>query len=247
MNPKAIALASSLLFLVGCDRGTAPACASGDSTCTESGASLGGTSGGTSGSNTSGSGTTGNGTGTTTTSTLVFDTGSAIATYNKTQLAGRPSVLGGDKRQIAFFIDSDNSFRIIGSSDGNDQATFNRETIYDVYMLSSDSLAAQWLTTADGGLGRSSWVRTRDASDPTRILWALSFRFYTNARPVEAKVETKTGASLWVRVKSRSGVVTNSVLEDSLPQLRTSETKAFMKYGPNLSAIASDPFLVSMP
>ncbi|MEK7391072.1 MAG: hypothetical protein AAB214_00760 [Fibrobacterota bacterium] len=261
------AIAASLLLLAGCDRGTAPQCASGDTTCVDIGGATGsagslanggtgstGSTGnqgnnGNSGSNdTSSPGQSGSSSGGLVANTgLVFDSGLAIVTLKKVDLAGRPTVQGGDKRQIAFFLEQDNSLHIVGSSDGEVQTTFNRETIYDVYVLSNDSIAATWLTTTDGGLGRSTWIRTRDASDPGNILWALSFRFYTNARPLEAKIDVKSGATLLVRVKARSGVVSNTVLEDSLPQLKIPETKTLMKFGPNLTAVGSDPFLVVMP
>jgi hypothetical protein len=259
MKPLVLGIACGMFLLAGCDRGTAPACATGDSTCTDlSGAKGSGSTSGTgstgnqgTGGNGSG-GTTGEQTGSntgglTTGTALVFDSGSAIVTLKKVDLAGRPTIQGGDKRQLAFFLEQDNSLHIVASSDGEVQTTFNRETIYDVYLVSTDSLVPTWLTKADGGLGKSFIVRTRDASDPGNILYAASFRFYANARPIEAKLEVKTGATLLVRVKSRSGVVVNSALEDSLPQLKTLETKTFMKFGPNLSAIGSDPFLVVMP
>jgi hypothetical protein len=258
------AIVASLLLLAGCDRGTAPQCASGDTTCVDLGGATGnagslanggtgstgnqGNSGNSGSNDTSSGGQSGSSNGGLVANTgLVFDSGLAIVTLKKVDLAGRPSVQGGDKRQIAFFLEQDNSLHVVGSSDGEVQTTFNRETVYDVYIVSSDSLAAKWVTIADAGLANSYLLRTRDASDPGNILWALSFRFYTNARPVEAKIDVKPGATLLVQVKARSGVVSSTLSEDSLPLLKIPETKTLMKFGPNLTAVGSDPFLVVMP
>ncbi len=247
MKTATILLASAIFF-AACDRGTAPGCANSDSTCVTPG--VGGmTSGpGTGTGNNGGSGGGDNGGSDNDTSStgsweLAWDTGTAVKTIPPSSLAGIPNVPGGQARGLAFYV-VDSTLHMVASSDADKLDTYNRKTIFDVKVLSSDTLMFRWDSPSDQGL-KSTAMTGWEVTDPKTVQHVVMAQMTTLARPLESSITTRKGAKLKIWVKVRSG--SHLADEDSLPRLDIAATRPLLFAGGSLKAIGSDPFQVEIP
>lgn len=244
----------ALALLSGCDRGVAPECAEGDTTCV----ATNGISAGTGGKEGTGSG----GAKPDTVSTEVpgssgsswnpvYDTGVAIKSVAKADFVGVPDIQGGDARRIAFHV-VDSTLHITASSDGATQSHPNRETIYELQILSTDSIQFDWDSKTDNGLAPSAYtaVDPLTAREP-HPLYLTVLRMPVIANALRAHLTARRGSTFMVWVKARSGQVLsgNAVAtpEDSLPRLKIAETKTLLFSGAAQKPIPSDPFSLQIP
>lgn len=250
--PGLIALAS-LGTWMGCDRGTAALCDASDSTClavretptafTGSGSPTGGGSGG----QTDNGGGSGVGGGNVDAAwDPAYDIGSDILTVAKAALLGKPDILGGDQRRIVFSV-TDSTLNITASSDGASQTNSGRETVYDLKILSTDSIDFGWDSKTDNGLIAKAATGVDDATifDP-HPLYVTALKMPVISRALEAHLTARRGTVFKIWVKVRSGDPLGST-EDSLPRLDITSTRALLFSGVAFSAIGSDPFSLTIP
>lgn len=250
MKTRTILLAFAIV-LAACDRGTAPGCASSDSTCATTGIGGSTSASGNGNGNTSGNGNTNgsdddtasSGTGAFTSWFPAYDTGANIKTLTAGALTGKPGILGGDVRRLAFSI-QDSTLHIVASSDGQTLDNFGRETVYDIKILSEDTLMFGFDSRPDAGLTATS-TKAWEVVD-SRVLHSLNVKLPTIAVPLYVHVTTRSKSTLMVWVKVRSGDPVANV-EDSLPRLDIAATRKLLFSGAGLSPIPSDPFLVEIP
>ena len=238
---------AAFTILSACDKGTAPPCATGDSTCATVSSQSGAGTKTTGSSNGSGNGNTETGGGSDSSSVdtweLAWDTGSSVKTVSASSLQGTPSVPGGQARGLVFYL-VDSTLHMVASSDGDRLDTYNRKTIFDVKVLSSDTLMFRWDSPSDQGL-TSKAVIGWEVVDPETVRHVVTAKMTTVARTLESSITTRKGAKLKIWVKARSGSVLIS--EDSLTRLDISGTRPLLFAGGNLKSIGSDPFLVEIP
>ena len=252
MKTRTLLLACALV-LAACDRGTAPGCATGDSSCATTGlggstsasgnGSNGGNENGNGNTNGSGGDTSSSGTGVFTSWFPAYDTGTNIKTLGRAASTGTPSLLGGDARRLVFHV-QDSTLHIVASSDGQTLDNFGRETVYDIKILSEDTLMFDFDSRPDAGLTATS-TKAWEVVD-SRLLHSLNVKLPTIAVPLYVHVTTRSKSTLMVWVKVRSGDPVANV-EDSLPRLDIAATRKLLFSGAGLSPIPSDPFLVEIP
>ena len=244
MKIHAAFLAATTMMAVGCDRGTTPDC-SADSTCTTLG-------GATSGGGNNGGGTKPPDTTITTLPTSgvdwnpAYDTGAKVKTLARTAVVGVPSVIGGDSRRVVFYVE-DSTLHVVASSDGQAATTFGRETVYDIRIISTDSLPISWDSRPDVGLV----MKGANGRDPLSIfepkpLHLALLQMPTIARPSSAHITSRSGATMTIWVKVRSGDPVKTP-EDSLPRLDIGATRGMLYSGGSQTAISSDPFTILIP
>ena len=250
MKTGTILLASAIV-LAACDRGTAPGCADSDSTCatTAIGGSTSSSGSGNNGGNNGGDGDsdgTGEPSGETPSSAFwepAWDTGTAVKTLFSSSLAGFPNVPGGQARGLVFYL-VDSTLHMVASSDADKLDTYNRKTIFDVKVQSSDTLMFKWNSPSDQNLA-SVATTAWQVIDPTTIEHVVVAKMTTLARPLESSITTRKGATLKIWVKVRSGSLLDD--EDALPRLDIASTRPLLFAGGSLKSIGSDPFLVEIP
>ncbi len=248
MKTRLLALAA-IAALSSCDKGTAPPCANGDSSCAVPSFQSGTGTSGTGASDPNGSGdgddSSGNSGDPSSFDTWepAWDTGTAIRTISSASLTGIPTVLGGKARSLAFYV-VDSTLHMVASSDGDNLDTYNRKTIFDVKVMSSDTLMFRWDSPSDQGL-TSIAATAHEVIDPETVKHVVMAKMTTIARPLESSITTRKGAELKIWVKVRSGG--HLVAEDSLPRLDIASTRPLLFSGGALKAIGSDPFLVKIP
>jgi hypothetical protein len=264
LGTKALILGSAACMALGaltsCDRGVAPVCTDGDTTCVAMGdvsttsTGKGGTGittpGGTKTDSTA-TGITGSTGSTGSTWNPAYDTGANIKSVAKTDFVGAPSVLGGDARRLAFYV-VDSSLHIVASSDGTTQTFPNRETFYDLQILSTDSIQFGWDSKTDKGLAAKASLQIDPITslDPHPLyLTVLQMPVIANA--LEAHLTARRGSTFMVWVKARSGSTISgnavSIPEDSLPRLGIAATRALLFSGASLKPIPTDPFQILVP
>lgn len=241
-------LLAAMVALAACDRGTAPGCANSDSACATPsiGGSTSGTGTGNNGGNDGGNGgSDGSDDDSSSTGTweLAWDTGTAIKTVPTSSLVGIPNVPGGQARGLAFYL-VDSTLHMVASSDADKQDTYNRKTIFDVKVLSSDTLMFRWDSPSDQGLTSKALIGW-EVVDPETVEHVVMAKMTALARPLESSITTRKGAKLKIWVKVRSGSLLAD--EDSLPRLDIASTRPLLFAGGALKAIGSDPFRVEIP
>jgi hypothetical protein len=244
----------SLALSSGCDRGIAPECADGDTTCVASTGLSAGIGGGGSGTNQGGTkpdtakGGIGDVAGTW---EPAYDTGANIKSVARNDFIGIPVAPNGDARRIVFYV-TDSTLRIAASSDGGSVATSNRQTTYEVRVLCTDSIRFGWDTKTDNELS----PKAATGVDPLTVFEPKPLSLTVLEMPVitktlEAHLTARRGSTFLVWVKARSGyrLAGNAVAipEDSLPRLNIAQTRALLFSGAALAPIPSDPFTLQLP
>jgi hypothetical protein len=260
LGTKALILGSAacmaLAALTSCDRGVAPVCTDGDTTCVAMGdvSATSTSKGGTGITNPGGTKTDSTATGITSSTgstgstwNPAYDTGVNIKSVAKTDFGGTPSVLGGDARRIAFYV-VDSSLHITASSD----AIHFGETFYELQILSTDSIQFGWDSKTDNGLAAKASLQIDPITslDPHPLyLTVLQMPVIANA--LEAHLTARRGSTFMVWVKARSASTAPgtavSTPEDSLPRLNIAATRALLFSGASLKPIPTDPFQILVP
>lgn len=234
-----VILATTLLS-AGCDRGTPPDCGS-DSLCISVGAGSGVNGGG------SGNGGPIKDTVTTpkpetgTPSSPAYDSGANVKKVAAAALEGIPSVPGGHARQLAFYL-KDSTLHMAASSDGDAQATYNRETVFDLLVLSTDSMWFDWDAKPDANLLFGGTVGIDLVSGlPLAIVKLPAIVLASRAH-----IRSRRGATLTIWVKAHSGNA-DKLSESALPLVGIDSTRAMLVSGSTLSPLPSDPFQITIP
>ena len=220
MNGKLWALAAAV-FLAACDGGTSPRYGVG------TGGGDGGTPGGT------GKDTSSHGGGTDT---------STVATLDSSRLDGPISpVVGGQVRKIAFYYPSDRKLHFVASSDGMVAGTYDRETVWDVVVTSTDTLSARFLNDAEPGFRDTVWL-------DTSTYRTVRLRAYTVAGSMEGMVTAPAGAVLSVSVQVHSEIIPNPATSTRFPApLSAAAAGALVHFGASDTVLGTTKFLAWLP
>ncbi len=242
MNFKSLLPLLLGVILAGCDRGTAPVCATGDSACAvDQSVSPVGAGGSKPPPDTSSQPNP-----TASDWNPVYDTGKAITLVPRASLGGVPNILGGTARQLVFYV-QDSTLHLIASSDGASFTNSGRETVYDLKIVATDSMAIDFDSKTDLGLF-PNWASTRDlyTAFSSHPFYQATMKLTVTAWALNAHIRTRRGATLTIWAKARSGNPLG-MAEDSLPRLDIVSTRSLLRAGSTLAPIASDPFYLVIP
>lgn len=216
--PGCILLAAFLLSACD-DRGTAP------SGTGSMGAGASGSSGSTNSSDTSSS-----------------DTSSTDTPLDTVSLDGPVTIEAGSQRRIVFYFPDDRQLHFLASSDGAVAGTYDRETVWDVGIASSDTI---YDTSIVSSTIENGFVDGQGLSSSRKT---ASFRLYTVTRATEAMVQGRPGDTLTVTVTAYSEIIPNPATANAFPALLpTAATDTLVYVGSSSKPLGKVKFRAILP